>query len=145
MRIESHREFPFPHFLYAVLFFFSGLAITFNFIRMIAYNFIRFDFTLWGLVNVYLLPYSDGWVGTLASISGIISTASAVLVFIRKKYSRQVIYANLVFGVFVGSLGFIAREMYRAPILSGTYLSLAVFIGVNAAWFSYFRKDKILP
>ncbi|MBI1805097.1 MAG: hypothetical protein HY033_10215 [Ignavibacteriae bacterium] len=140
-----HGEFPFPLFLYAVLFFFSGLLNIFQGTRIIYEGWLHVPYWLWGLINLYLIQYTFGWVGAFVSISGILNVSSAVLVFVRRKYSRRAAYANLVFGVLVGVLGFFARDIYQYPIMSGSYLSLAVFIGVNAAWFSYFKKDNFLP
>jgi heme/copper-type cytochrome/quinol oxidase subunit 3 len=138
-------EFPFPLFLYAVLFFFSGLLNTFQMMRIFYEGWIQVPYTLLGLINLYILQFAAGWVGVLLSISGILNVSSAVLVFIRKKYSRLVALANLVFGVIVGVLGFFSRDVYQYPIMSEGYLSLVVFLGVNAAWFYYFKKNNSLP
>ena len=138
----TRRDFPFPLFLYVVVFFFTGLFNIFQAERV--YRWIFFDYSLWGLVNLYLLQYTYGWVGMFVSLSGILNVTSAVFVYKGRKYARELAYGNLAFGVFVGFLIFFNREQYFAPTISSTYMALAVFIAANAGWFWYFKRRSDL-
>lgn len=136
------RDFPFPLFLYVVVFFFTGLFNTFQAEHV--YRWVFFDYSLWGFVNLYLLQHTYGWIGALVSVSGILNVGSAVFVHLRKKYARELVYANLVFGIVIGFLIFFNRESCYAPTVSSTYLALAVFIAANAGWFWYFQRRSDL-
>jgi len=143
--VESRNAFPFPLFLYGVLFFFSGLINTFHIQSIIYSGYIRVSPTLWGLINLYLLRYTFTWTGIIVSISGILNVASAVLVFVRNQHTRKVAYANLVVGVLVGILCLIDQGADRYTTFWENYGNFIIFMGVNAVWFYYFKKNEFLP
>jgi len=147
---NRRMDFPFPLFLYAVVFLLSGLLNTFQSASSFYGGWIYVPPTLWGLVNLYLLAFVYNWISILVSVSGVINIVSAVLVFARVKYCRRVAQANLGFSIVVGIIGFVSSvNVYRGEFLFSEFspglLGFVLFLGVNGGWFYYFQKYDLLP
>ncbi len=139
------RMIPFPIFLYSVIFFSSGVLTTFHLLVLLYSRWLLVPQALRGLVNLYNIQLTAGWIGVLVSGSGMLGISSALLVFARRRYSQYLVLANLGFGILVALIElmlFIAQYNYKVYLSFGAegVLSLLLFLLTNGAWFLYFRN-----